>query len=236
MLGRVFGSEERLHKRLLETGRRAQAQVLESRPTTASRGNFPPDRSERRYLWKLKLRLQPDGEPEFEVDLKHYFHDWSPPNPGSTMAVLFDPDDHSKLVIDIDSVVSAPAAASQIENASLEATEAQQGAEAELAAEGQISAGPALLGGWKNRKGDRALQDARLRSGQGMIEVTPGADAAPGPGSSGDPDADAPSPVPGSIVTGDQTQLLAQLTELHQSGQLSDADFEKAKRTLMGYA
>jgi hypothetical protein len=196
----MFGSDERLHKRLLEEGRQAQGEVVESRPTTASRGNFPPDRSERRYLWKLKLRLRPEGESEFEVDLKHYFHDWSPPNAGSTMTVLFDPNDHSKVSIDIDSVVSVPPAANLIEGAS----------------------------------STRELQDAQLRSGQGMIEVISGADA-PIPDPSASSAQNAAPPAPGSVLSGDQAELIAQLSDRHQRGQLSDADFEKAKRTLLGF-
>lgn len=55
----------------------------------------------------------------------------------------------------------------------------------------------------------RELQDAQLRSGQGMIE--------------------------GSVLSGDQAELIAQLSDRHRRGQLSDADFEKAKRTLLGF-
>ena len=196
----MFGSEERLHKRLLKEGRQAQAEVVESRPTTANRANFPPDRSERRYLWKLRLRLRPEGESEFEVDLKHYFHNWTPPNAGSTMAVLFDPNDHSKVSIDIDSVKSVAPAANLIEGAS----------------------------------STREIQDAQLRSGQSMVEVIGDADPA-GSGPSESSDQNAAPLVPGTVMSGDQAALIAQLSDRHQRGQLSDADFEKAKRTLLGF-
>lgn len=196
----MFGSDERLHKRLLKEGRQARAEVVESRPTTANRANFPPDRSERRYLWKLTLRLRPEGEPEFDVDLKHYFHDWTPPNAGSAMTVLFDPNDHSKVSIDIESVESVPPATHLIENAS----------------------------------SARERQDAQLRLGQGMVEVVGGVDVAvSGPSSSADQN---PAPLAlGSVLSGDQAELIAQLSDRHERGQLSDAEFEKAKRTLLGF-
>lgn len=116
------------------------------------------------------------------------------------MTVLFDPNDHSKVSVDLDSLVSVPPAADLIEGAS----------------------------------SARELQDAQLRSGQGMIEVVAGTDAAvPGPSASSVHPA-APL-APGSVLSGDQADLIAQLSDRHQRGQLSDADFEKAKRTLLGF-
>ena len=188
----MFGSEERLRERLLKEGRQAQAEVVEAKPTTASRGNFPPDRSERRYLWKLRLRVRPEGETGFDIDLKHYFHVWAPPNEGSTMTVLFDPNDHSKLSIDIDSVVSVPPAAN-------------------------LAQGAEQSGGLKGIRGARERQDAWLRSGQGAIVVSPEANAGI---SEPTATAGAASLGPGSVLSGDRTELLARLSDLHSSGQL----------------
>jgi hypothetical protein len=59
-------------------------------------------------LWKLRIAVRPEGEPEFEVDIEHYFRNRTPPNEGSTMTVLFDPADHSKVSVDPTSLVCAP--------------------------------------------------------------------------------------------------------------------------------
>ncbi len=232
----MFASDKRLRDRLLRDGQQAQGVVVASRPTTTTKSN----RAGRFYLWKLTLRVRPAGAAEFDIDLKHYFRQWAPPNPGSTMTVLFDPNDHSKVSIDLDSLVSVPPATEVVETAALDASRARIADEAARAADGSIGLG-SLLKGWRPGE-QRALQDAQARLGQGVVvagqeQVTLSARSAAtnGIGNSGVDDV-TPSVGPGSVVSGDQSELLAELTALHQQGRLDDAEFERAKRALYGMA
>jgi hypothetical protein len=52
---------------------------------------------------KLRLRVEPEGEPGFEVTIHHEFRESrgeAVPMEGWTVGVLYDPSDHSKVVLD----------------------------------------------------------------------------------------------------------------------------------------
>jgi hypothetical protein len=54
---------------------------------------------------KLRLRVEPDQEAPFESTVKQIFNDsfgWHIPEEGYSVAVIYDPEDHSKLVIDLE--------------------------------------------------------------------------------------------------------------------------------------
>src|SRR5580698_3857171 len=120
----MFGSQERLHKRLLADGLPAQAVVVRSEPTTWTEG---PGGMAVKRKWKVTLRVMPEGDEPFEVDLAMYFKTGQPPNEGSTLSVLFDPADHSKVSADVSSVVSAPAPAGTVDQASVAETRSEIG-------------------------------------------------------------------------------------------------------------
>jgi hypothetical protein len=95
----MFGSHDRLEKHLRETGRKAGAVVIDSqqtftKKTSTSRGVD--------VVWKVKLEVRPTGEPEFEAEIKQYFRETTTPLPGAKLEALFDPGDHSKVVIDME--------------------------------------------------------------------------------------------------------------------------------------
>ena len=51
--------------------------------------------------WKLKLSVTPDGEAPFDAEVKEGYPEMGMgPHVGSTIAVLYDPNDHSKVVVD----------------------------------------------------------------------------------------------------------------------------------------
>jgi hypothetical protein len=50
--------------------------------------------------WKLTVRVQPDGQPAFEADVDGLFGQLGGPVVGGSLTVLYDPDDHAKVVID----------------------------------------------------------------------------------------------------------------------------------------
>jgi hypothetical protein len=209
----MFGSQERLHKRLLADGLRAPAVVVQSEPTTwtMGHGGMPTDRK-----WKVTLRVTPEGDDPFEVSLELYFKVSRPPNEGSTMTVLFDPKDH-KAMIDMDTLVSAPAPAGAVDQASVAETQSEIG---------QMNLGSATSL-WKLSKMGKQLKElnlAQAREGQnsafaGQVIVLGSAQPAePTPG----------RPPPSTV------DRLAELSELHDQGRLTDEEFAQAKKLLLG--
>jgi hypothetical protein len=105
----MLGHNKRLEQKLKEHGgKRAWATVLESEQQWASTGgaNTAPGQAGSFTIHqKLKLRVEPDGEPPFEVTVKQVFNDVHGqhiPHEGWSVTVTYDPDDHSKAVIDMD--------------------------------------------------------------------------------------------------------------------------------------
>jgi hypothetical protein len=89
----------RLEKRLEADGRKAKADVLAAHPTLNSitgNGGVPV----KARKWRLSLRVRPAGEDEFEIDFAPWLKGSFGPAVGQVVDVLFDPDDHSKVVID----------------------------------------------------------------------------------------------------------------------------------------
>jgi Short C-terminal domain len=98
MLGKP---SKRLRKKLDESGRRAKATVVE----IAEKGMAVTNGAEgivanTEVVLKTRLRVQPEGEPEFEVTQRFRYPQLGIPSAGSVLPVIFDPEDHEKLVID----------------------------------------------------------------------------------------------------------------------------------------
>jgi hypothetical protein len=95
----MFGAHGRLEKQLRESGAKATGVVIESRETTGTtqHGDGSVDK-----IWEVKLSVQPAGEPAFEANIKQYFRQTTPALPGAKFEVLYDPADHSKVVIDME--------------------------------------------------------------------------------------------------------------------------------------
>ena len=97
----IFNSYARLEKALMKSGCSGTATVLEARPermfTHGGAGgqagmDYPP--------WFLSLRVVPTTGPEFEVQQKVRVHEFITPTPGETLQVLYDPDDHTRMIVD----------------------------------------------------------------------------------------------------------------------------------------
>jgi hypothetical protein len=99
----VFYKHERLEKKLREHGRTATAEILSMRTEGSGNsvsGAFAPD-EDLTASWTLcwmKLRVTPEGEPPFEVSLRTRLNTFK--YKGDTVPVLYDPDDHDKVVVD----------------------------------------------------------------------------------------------------------------------------------------
>jgi hypothetical protein len=106
MLGKP---SHRTRKRLEENGRTASATVLEiaSRGMTITSGNEQIV-ANTKVMLKTKLRVEPDGEPAFEVEQRFRYSQFAIPSSGTRVAVVYDPDDHDKIMLSDD-----PTAATQ---------------------------------------------------------------------------------------------------------------------------
>jgi hypothetical protein len=98
MLGKP---SKRLKKQLEENGKRANATVVEiaEKGMAVTRGAEGVVANTELAL-KTHLRVQPDDEPEFEVKKRFSFPQMAVPSAGQTIPVIYDPQDHDKIVVD----------------------------------------------------------------------------------------------------------------------------------------
>jgi hypothetical protein len=106
MLGKP---SKRTRKRLEENGTRAPATVLEIADsgvavTNGSEGIV----SNTEMLLKTTLRVEPMGEPAFEVTKRIRYPQLSVPAKGMQIHVIFDPEDHDELMLDPTPTFTAP--------------------------------------------------------------------------------------------------------------------------------
>jgi Short C-terminal domain len=97
----VFYKHSRLEKRLRESGRPATAEILSMRTEGgghSARRAEDDDLSQSWTLCRLHLKVMPDGEPAFETSLRTRLHTFK--YKGDAVPVLYDPDDHDKVVVD----------------------------------------------------------------------------------------------------------------------------------------
>ncbi len=98
MLGKP---SKKLVKQLQESGKRANATVVEiaEKGMAVTRGAEGVI-SNTELALKAHLRVQPDDEPEFEVKKRFSFPQLAVPSAGQTVPVLYDPQDHDKIIVD----------------------------------------------------------------------------------------------------------------------------------------
>jgi hypothetical protein len=98
MLGKP---SKRLKKQLEENGKRANAVIVEiaERGMAITRGADNVVANTEIAL-KTHLRVQPEDEPEFEVKKRLSFPQLAVPSAGQTIPVIYDSQDHDKIVVD----------------------------------------------------------------------------------------------------------------------------------------
>lgn len=210
----MFGSNKRLERRLQERGVRAPADVLEATQSNVAVtiGNEAIV-SNTEVVWKLRLRVKPAmGEP-FEAEVKERYPQFGGPAAGQTVGVLFDPDDHSKVVIAHDQ-------GSQLDAAINTA----------LANSPGVAANPGLAGPIQD------LMRAAISDPQGFQQRM----RTQGPAAFGvdisemmqmaQANFQAASPPPSQ----DPVDRLAKLADLHERGALTDEEFAEQKRKILG--
>jgi hypothetical protein len=103
----MFGKpSKRQRKRLAEQGTHAPATVV----SIAERGMAVTSGAEgivsnTELLLKTTLRVEPDGQPSFEVTKRISWPQLSVPSAGMTLNVVFNPDDHDDLMVDRDAPI-----------------------------------------------------------------------------------------------------------------------------------
>jgi hypothetical protein len=98
MLGKP---SKKLTKQLEENGKRANATVVEiaEKGMAVTRGAEGVIGNTELAL-KAHLKVQPDDEPEFEVKKRFSFPQLAVPSAGQTVPVIYDPQDHDKIIVD----------------------------------------------------------------------------------------------------------------------------------------
>jgi hypothetical protein len=97
---------DRLEKKLREHGRAAPAEILAMRTEgegTSARASWSndDDLTTSWFLCRLELRVMPPGEAPFDATVRTRLNTWKAK--GGTVPVLYDPEDHDKVVVDYQS-------------------------------------------------------------------------------------------------------------------------------------
>lgn len=99
----MFGKAKRERERLERSGKRAPATVVEIAGQGWSIGEGGGDRSfsASEIVRMSTLRVEPEGEPEFEVRkrIRYGLYGRTVPKAGDRIEVLFDPSDHERIVV-----------------------------------------------------------------------------------------------------------------------------------------
>jgi hypothetical protein len=111
MLGKP---SKRMTKKLEGSGKRANATVVEIAEKGMSVTSGPEGViASTELVLKTRLKVQPDDEPEFEVTERFRYPQLAVPSPGMVLPVIYDPQDHEKIMIDRSPEAQQQAALSQ---------------------------------------------------------------------------------------------------------------------------
>ena len=205
MLGKL---SNRTRKRLEESGRTANATVLEiaSRGMTITSGNEQIVANTKVVL-KTRLRVEPDGEPAFEVEQRFRYSQFAIPSAGTVLPVIYDPDDHDKIMLSEDPGAMTQAAMS---TAGLPADQMQLVTQLQQASAAGMS---------RDAMADMARQWGQAH-GATIIDGTSAFAAAGGAGAAAAP-------------AESQVDQLEKLADLRDRGILTQAEFEAQKAKIL---
>jgi hypothetical protein len=215
----MFGSAERLEKKLRKSGgKAAPAEITAAKKgmMAISTGNDAAQQAASAHVnWKLTLRVTPDSESPFEAEVKEPYGEMSGgPSVGDVIGVLYDPNDHSQLVVDHSSEGIATTALSHIGD----------GTQAAMAQVGGESAHDMM----KDAIDDPQAFRAKMRERASQMNASALASAgvvAPNTWVGG---------VPQGVAQPDPADEIAKLADLRDRGALTDAEFEAQKKKLLG--
>jgi len=213
----VFGSAERLEKDLRENGgKTAPAQITAAKKgkVAISTGNDAAQQSASAHVnWKLTLQVTPENEAPFGADIKEPYSEMgSGPSVGDTIGVLYDPNDHSRLVVDH----SSEGLATQL---TAQHSERMQQAMAYVGGESAHDL-------TKEAIDDPAAFREKMRERANQLNAN--AMAAAGVGQA------PPWMTPAGAAQPDPADEIAKLADLRDRGALTDAEFEAQKKKILG--
>lgn len=204
MLGKP---SRRTRKRLETSGRKASATVLavgsHGMAITTGGGQLVQDTE---VAVKLSLRVEPEGEPAFEVEEKFRFPQMAIPTQGQRLPVIYDPDDHDAIMLDDNPMAVVDAALAHTGKP-----------------EGQIDLVKQLMASAMSGASTADTQAIAMQWAEqnGATVITPGV---AGYGA---------SPMPGAPQK-DPVELLSDLVALKDRGLLTDAEFAAQKARILG--
>jgi hypothetical protein len=215
----MFGSAGRLEKKLREgRGKTAPATVTEAKKghmAISTGGDAAQQVASAHINWTLKLQVTPDGEATFDAEVKEPYPEMGGgPGIGSTVGVLYDPNDHSKLVIDHGPEGDATTLAA-----------ANLSPEAKAALE-RVSG--------KSREALQQAMAMRVRQEQSERAKNPGAVATPTAGIAGAQGGAWINGKPMGASKPDPADEIAKLAELRDKGALTDSEFQAQKKKVLG--
>jgi len=205
----MFGKAKRERERLERSGRRAPATVVEIASFGLNIGDAQPghvsSNSEAQRM--TTLRVHPEGEPEFEVKRKIRYGRYgrTVPKAGDRIEILYDPDDHNKVV------VAPPTAEEEQMRAAVALSKAKIGFSVGGKDSDDVPISDEFL-----QEHQQAMADAQ-KAQEMMQQFTGGEGPTTAPGA-------------GSF---DTTVQLQQLEALRDGGALTDEQFETAKARLL---
>lgn len=108
----MFGRDEKLE----EHGTRAPAEVVKAEQSGVGLtvGN-PAFAGATEVVWKLDVKVKPEGAEPFDAHVEAQLPQYTTLMVGSTVPVLFDPGDHSKVTLDMSPQGWVDASAAQVE-------------------------------------------------------------------------------------------------------------------------
>jgi len=211
----VFGSAERLEQKLREGGgKTAPAQVTAAKKGkfAISTGNDAAQQVASAHVnWKLTLQVTPDNETSFAAEVTEPYPELgSGPALGDTVGVLYDPDDHSKVVIDHSSEGQATEVLSHISDGTQAAME-QLGGESAHDMMKEAIDNPAEFRQEMQARANQMSANAMASAGTG------------GPPRFGPPPVAKPDPA----------DEIAKLADLRDRGALTQEEFEAQKKKVL---
>ncbi|HXA32074.1 MAG TPA: SHOCT domain-containing protein [Acidimicrobiales bacterium] len=210
--------EKRHAKKLAESGGvRIQATVLTAkRGSTVSGSAIDMDIAQGSFTWKLTVRVEPPGEAPFEADISARLQSGNTFFPGSKVAVIYDPKNHSKVAFDQGRAATLAGVADQL-------VDGHQG--------GNADSLESVLKDVMADPSSAASRGQDLAAAMGIDLSTAQVHVR---GQKDQPAVIQAQAQPPVTTAQDPVQLLAQLSQLHAQGEVTDAEFAAQKARLLG--
>ena len=179
--------------------------------------------------WKLKLHVTPDGEAAFDAEVKEGYAEMGlGPAVGSTVNVLYDPDDHSKVVIAHQTQEELTAAMEGLRGRLTQAREAMEASPQHQAAQARVEqvTGESVAQLQQEAIADPAAFTQKMYARAEQLKSAGGPLAGAG--------ANPMAGLPAFAAAPDPADEIAKLADLRDRGALTDEEFQAQKKKILG--